>query len=146
MGELAKLQSKIENLEADAKLHARLMQRTNQPQSYVLNDLANQEKKIDYAERKIKSLEDQLRKTKHENDQLKLAKKSMADDLSKISNRRSEIDNLHQVLIGIINHSTAKKIDVEDLRVKLAESMRRGRQGDHGVLGGSAAEVTLKKR
>ena len=70
----------------------------------------------------------------------------MQDDLSKISNRRSEIDNLHQVLIGIINHSSAKKIDVEDLRIKLAESMRRGRQGDHGVLGGSAAEVTLKKR
>jgi hypothetical protein len=48
--------------------------------------------------------------------------------------------------MGIINHSTAKKIDVEDLRVKLAESMRRGRQSEHGVLGASAAEVTMKKR
>lgn len=67
----------------------------------------------------------------------------MQEDLGKISQRRSEIDTLHSVLLGIINHSTAKKIDVEDLRVKLAESMRRGRQDN--VLGASAAEMSLKK-
>ena len=27
--------------------------------------------------------------------------------------------------MSIINHSTSKKIDVEDLKIKLAESMRR---------------------
>lgn len=93
--ELAKLQAKIENLEADAKLNTKLLQRSNQPQSYVLNDLAAAEKKMDYAERKIKTLEDQLRKASHENNQLKLAKKSMQDDLQKIGARRQEIDSLH---------------------------------------------------
>jgi regulator of replication initiation timing len=86
------LQAKIENLEGDAKLNAKLLQRTNQPQSYVLNDLANAEKKIDYAERKIKSLEDSLRKVTHENNQLKLAKKSMQEDIHKQSTNRTQID------------------------------------------------------
>ena len=85
-----------------------------------------------------------MRKIKHESEQNKLAKKSMESDLVKLTQRRSEIDNLHSVLIGIINHSTAKKIDVEDLRVKLAESMRRGRQ--ESTLGASTAEMGIKKR
>ena len=85
-----------------------------------------------------------MRKMRHENEQLKLAKRSMENDISKLGDRRGEIDNLHSVLIGIINHSTAKKIDVEELRVKLAESMRRGRH--ESTLGGVGAEMSLKKR
>ena len=62
--------------------------------------------------------------------------------------RRQEIDNLLNVLMGIINHSTSKKIDVEDLRIKLAESMRRDRHTSTiggSTLGASAAEISLKK-
>lgn len=50
--------------------------------------------------------------------------------------------------MGIINHSTSKKIDVEDLRIKLAESMRRDRHVSTmgaSTLGASAAEISLKK-
>ena len=139
----------MENLDADVKLNQRLLQRTNQPQSYMIADIEKSERELDFAQRKIKTLEDQMRKIKHENEQLKLAKNSMQSDLAKITQRRSEIDNLHQVLVGIINHSTAKKIDIEDLRVKLAESMRRGRQENSGtgsILGSTAAEMSLKKR
>ena len=73
----------------------------------------------------------------------------MTDDLNKLLERRQEIDNLHNVLMGIINHSTSKKIDVEDLRIKLAESMRRDRHVSTiggSTLGASAAEISLKKQ
>lgn len=50
--------------------------------------------------------------------------------------------------MGIINHSTSKKIDVEDLRIKLAESMRRDKHTSTlggSTLGASAAELSMKK-
>ena len=142
--EIQGMRAKVETAEADAKLQARLLQRTNQPHSYMIADIEKSEKELDFAQRKIKSLEDQMRKLRHENEQLKLAKRSMEADISKLGDRRGEIDNLHSVLIGIINHSTAKKIDVEELRVKLAESMRRGRQ--ESTLGSMSGEMSLKKR
>lgn len=61
---------------------------------------------------------------RHENDQLKLSKKGLSDDLSKLLARRSDIENLQATLQGIIQHSTAKKIDVDELKMKLAESIR----------------------
>jgi hypothetical protein len=93
-------------------------------------------------------LEDALKKVRHENEQHKITKKNMTEDLNKLLERRQEIDNLHNVLMGIINHSTSKKIDVEDLRIKLAESMRRDKHASTfggSTLGASAAEISLKK-
>lgn len=58
----------MENLDADAKLNARLLQRTNQPQSYMIADIEKSERELDFAQRKIKTLEDQARKIKHENE------------------------------------------------------------------------------
>ena len=54
---------------------------------------------------------------------------------------------MHNVLIGIINHSTSRKIDVDDLRNKLAEGMKRDKQGSYPGhhLGASVAEMSLKK-
>ena len=103
------------------------MQKVNQPNSYMIADIEKAEKELDFAQRKIKQLEEALRKVRHENDQLKLAKRGLTEDLQRLNGRKQEIDNLHNVLIGIINHSTSRKIDVDDLRNKLAEGMKRDR-------------------
>mmetsp|Transcript_9260 Transcript_9260/g.15568 ORF Transcript_9260/g.15568 Transcript_9260/m.15568 type:complete len:228 (+) Transcript_9260:1776-2459(+) len=79
--ELSSSKRTIENLEADVKLHTRLAQRTNQPQSYMIADIERAEKELDFANRKIKQLEDLFRKSKVETEQLKQAKRALANDL-----------------------------------------------------------------
>jgi len=116
----------IENLEADVKLHQRLVQRTNQPQSYMIADIERAEKELDFAQRKIKQMEDALRKLKVENEHLKQAKRGLADDLQKLTSKKHDIENLQTTLMGIIQHSSSKKIDVDDLKTKLADTVRRG--------------------
>lgn len=51
--ELRQLRDKVENAEAETKLHKRLLERTNQPQSYLLADIERTEKELDHAKRKI---------------------------------------------------------------------------------------------
>lgn len=46
--------------------------------------------------------------------------------------------------MGIMAHSTSKKIDVDDLKGKLAETLRRDKYAQSYQAPGSA-EVTLKK-
>jgi uncharacterized protein YoxC len=81
-------------LEADVKLHQKLVTKTNQPQSYMIADIEKAEKELDFANRKIKQLDDVLRKVKHENEQLKLQKRGLADDLQKLVNKREDIEKL----------------------------------------------------
>ena len=108
-------------------MQQKLLHKVNQPNSYMIADIEKAEKELDFAQRKIKQYEESLRKVRHENDQLKLAKRGLTEDLQRLNGRKQEIDNLHNVLIGIINHSTSRKIDVDDLRNKLAEGMKRER-------------------
>jgi DNA repair ATPase RecN len=91
----------------------------------MIADIEKAEKELDFANRKIKQIEDLYRKTKVENEQLKSAKKGLVEDLNKLTAKRRDIENLQTTLVGIIQHSTSKKIDVEDLKSKLAESIRR---------------------
>lgn len=79
--EVLAYKQKIERLEDDGKLHQKLLQRTGQPHSYMIADIEKAEKDLDFAQRKIKSLEEALKKTRHENEQLKLAKRGLTDDL-----------------------------------------------------------------
>ena len=65
------MREKIENSEADVKLHKRLLERTNQPQSYLLADVERSEKELDHAQRKIKQQEEVVKKLKMENEALK---------------------------------------------------------------------------
>jgi len=58
-----------------------LLQRTGQPHSYMIADIEKAEKDLDFAHRKIKSSEEALKKARHENEQLKLAKRGLTDDL-----------------------------------------------------------------
>ena len=138
----------IENLEADVKLHSKLKQRTNQPQSYMIADIERAEKELDFANRKIKQLDDVCKKLKMENEQLKQSKKGLAEDLHKLTAKRQDIENLQTTLMGIMQHSSNKKIDVDDLKMRLADSIRKDRYSQsHSTIGNSssAADMTLRK-
>lgn len=81
MEEIRKLKEKVENHEADVKLHKKLLERTNQPQSFMMKDIERAEKELDFAKRKANQLDSQLKKLKIENEQLKASKASINDDL-----------------------------------------------------------------
>lgn len=79
--ELLQAKKTIENLDADVKLNSRLVQRANQPHSYMMADIERAEKELDFANRKIKQLDDVCKKVRIENEQLKNSKKGLAEDL-----------------------------------------------------------------
>lgn len=54
------------------KLHKRLLDKTNQPYQYMINDIEKAEKELSFAHKKIKQLEEALKKLKQENDSLKI--------------------------------------------------------------------------
>lgn len=66
--ELSTYKISIDNLQSDVKLQSRLVQRANQPHSYMIADIEKAEKELDFANRKIKQLEDVNRKLKVDND------------------------------------------------------------------------------
>lgn len=55
-------------MEADVKLQQRLVQRTNQPQSYMVADIERAEKELEFANRKIKQLDEVVKKLRVENE------------------------------------------------------------------------------
>ena len=111
----------------------------------MIADIEKAEKELDFANRKIKQLEDVNRKLKVDNDQLKIAKRGIADDLSKLMAKRQDIENLQKTLMGIIQHSNSKKIDVDDLKGRLADSVRRDKYSHpFSSDGGMNADITLK--
>lgn len=64
----------------------------------MIADIEKAEKELDFANRKIKQLEDINRKLKSDNDQLKMAKRGIAEDLQKLMNKRQDIENLQKTL------------------------------------------------
>lgn len=68
-----------------------------------------------------------MKKLKIENEQLRSSKKNLNEDLQKLLARRQEIENLRTTLVGLIQNSTSRKIDVDDLKMQLAASMRHQR-------------------
>ena len=95
----------------------------------MMADIERAEKELDFANRKIKQFEDVVKKLKMENEQLKNAKKGLAEDLQKLMAKRSDIENLQTTLMWIM--SSTKKIDVDDLKVKLADSVRKSNTYGH---------------
>jgi len=89
----------------------------------MIADIERAEKELDFATRRIKQMEDALQKTKLENENLKTAKAGLADDLHRLTAKRNDIENLQTTLMGIMQHSSNKKIDVDDLKAKLASSV-----------------------
>lgn len=60
----------------------------------MIADIERAEKELDFANRKIKQLDDVSKKLRHENEQLKHSKRGLADDLQKLMAKRSDIENL----------------------------------------------------
>jgi len=60
----------------------------------MIASIEKAEKEKDFAERKIKELNDVCKKLKHENETLKNAKRGLAEDLQKLMAKRSDIENL----------------------------------------------------
>lgn len=140
MEEIRKLKEKVGSHEADVKLHKKLLERTNQPQSFMMKDIERAEKELDFAKRKANQLDSQLKKLKIENEQLKGSKASINDDLQRLLAKRSDIEQLQTALMGIIRHSSSRKIDVDDLRMLLSDSMKGGNHasvGSEGLEGGA---------
>lgn len=128
------------------KLHKRLLGKTNQPQAHMLADIERTEKELDFANRKIKQLDEQLKKVKHDNEQLRLSKNRLNDDLQRLLARRQDIENLQTTLIGVIQNSSTRKIDVDDLKSTLATQLRQSRfQADTSADVRREKEAVMKK-
>ena len=130
----------MDNLEADSKLHQKMANSANQPQSYIFAEIEKSSKELDFANRKIKQMDDVMKKLKHENESLKQSKRGLTDDLTKLMAKRADIENLQTTLMGIMQHSTSKKIDVSDLKGKLAESVRKDKYSQP-----FSADASMKK-
>ena len=116
LAEIHTLKQKIENSDAEIKLNKRLLERTNQPHNYILADIERAEKELDFANRKINQLDQNLKRSKHENEQLKVQKARINEDLQRLMAKRGEIESLQTALMGVIRHSSNKKIDIDELK------------------------------
>lgn len=90
--EVKQFKDKLENTEADAKLHKRLLERTNQPQAAILADIQRTEKELDMTKKHARDLEEKIKKFRMENEQLKQSKKALNEDLQKLLARRADIE------------------------------------------------------
>jgi progesterone-induced-blocking factor 1 len=79
--ELKELKDKCEAMEGHAKLQKRLMDKTNQPYSYMIKDVEKAEKELFHATKKIKQQEEIIMKVKRDNESLKIQKKGLDSDL-----------------------------------------------------------------
>ncbi len=79
--DLKKLREKCEHYEGDIKLHKRMIEKTNQPQSYMIAEVERSEKELHFAQKKIKSLEQEVKKMKADNEHLRVTKNGLNDDL-----------------------------------------------------------------
>ena len=91
---MKQFKDKLENTEADAKLHKRLLERTNQPQAAILADIQRTEKELDMTKKHARDLEEKIKKFRMENEQLKQSKKALNEDLQKLLARRADIEQL----------------------------------------------------
>lgn len=65
-----------------------------------------------------------MKRLRSELDQAKHQKRALNDDLQQVLARRKDIEQLQTTLVGLIQNSTSRKIDVDELKSKLAGSVR----------------------
>ena len=68
--QVKELKLQLENQEGEVKFHKRLMEKSGQPVSYMMADMERSEKELNFAQKKIKKLEDEIRRLFKENEQL----------------------------------------------------------------------------
>ena len=101
------------------------MDKTNQPYSYMMQDIEKGEKELNYAQKKARQLNDDNKRLKDENDSLKIACKGLKEDLNNLNSKKKEIDNLQSTLLAVVRDSSSKKVSVDYIRKKLANTATR---------------------
>jgi DNA repair exonuclease SbcCD ATPase subunit len=91
----------------------------------MVADIERAEKELEFANRKIKQLDSVTSKLRVENEQLKGAKRGLSEDLQKLMSKRQDIESLQTTLMGIMSQSGNKKIDVEELKAKLVQGVKK---------------------
>lgn len=69
----------------------------------------------------------------------------MSEDLQKLLSKRSDIENLQATLQGLISNSS-KKIDIEDLKGKLADRSRVGKSFQSTGNNGDASTLSMNSK
>lgn len=110
----------MENQESEVKLQKKLLERASQPNAYILADVERAERDLAAANKRIKQQEEDLKRCRKEIESLAIQKRGLQEDLNRLLAKRQEIDNLQTTLQSLVASSLNKKIDVEELKVKLA--------------------------
>ena len=71
-----------------------MLERASQPHSYIMADVERAERDLAISNKKIKALEDELKRSKKEVESLAIQKRGLQDDLQKLLAKRGEIENL----------------------------------------------------
>lgn len=58
-----------------------MIDKTNQPYSYMIADVEKAERELDFAHKKIKKLEDELKRMSKVNEAITMEKKGLSEDL-----------------------------------------------------------------
>lgn len=69
----------------------------------------------------------------------------MSEDLQKLLSKRSDIENLQATLQGLISNSS-KKIDIDDLKGKLADRSRVGKSFQSTGNNGDASTLSMNSK
>jgi len=56
------VKDKIKNSRSEVKFHKKMIDKTNQPYSYMIQDIERSEKELHNAQKKIKALEEEIRR------------------------------------------------------------------------------------
>jgi chromosome segregation ATPase len=71
-GEIRNLKEKLDTYESEVKLQKKLIDRANQPHSYIMADVERAERELSVAKKRIKLLEDEVKKGRKEIEQLQI--------------------------------------------------------------------------
>jgi chromosome segregation ATPase len=81
--EIRSLKEKLDTYESEVKLQKKLIDRANQPHSYIMADVERAERELNVANKRIKLLEDEVKKGRKEIEQLQIVSVNMINLNSK---------------------------------------------------------------
>lgn len=107
-------------------------------------DVERAERELGVAKKQVKALEEELRRARKDIESLSLQKRGLQEDLQRLLAKRSDIENLQSTLQNLVANSHGKKIDVDELKQRLAEQFRGANKGTTGgkSVGASTLDVS----
>lgn len=70
LSEIKMLKDKLDNMDGESKLQKRLIERASQPHSYIMQDVERAERELVASTKRVKSLEEELKKARKDIDNL----------------------------------------------------------------------------